>query len=108
MELSPISVVEGTREEVVESIRKLPDVRLHVEIQQIKAEANQKSFQEQEIERITNRSPEELRANWEHILSVSPPPRPLPPGKTLADVLAGQWPGDETDEEILAALEELS
>ena len=107
MDLSPISVVEGTREEVVESIRKLPDVRLHVEIQQIKAGENQKTFQEQEIERITNRSPEELRANWEYIVSVSPPPRPLPPGKTLDDMVMGQWPGDETDEEILAALEDL-
>ena len=108
MELSPISVVKGTREEVVESIRKLPDVRLHVEIQQIKAEENQKSFQEQEIERITNRSPEELRANWEHIVSLSRPPRPLPPGKTFDDMVMGQWPGDETDEEIRLALEELS
>lgn len=30
------------------------------------------------------------------------------PGKTLADVVCGQWPGDETDEQIEAALAELS
>ncbi len=34
------------------------------------------------------------------------PRKPLPPGKTLKDVLEelGPWPGDETDEELLAAL----
>ena len=32
----------------------------------------------------------------------------LPEGKTLEDVVVGMWPGDETDEEIFAALERLS
>jgi hypothetical protein len=36
------------------------------------------------------------------------PGRPLPPGKTLEDVVVGQWPGDETEEEIHKALKELS
>ena len=36
------------------------------------------------------------------------PARPLPPGKTLDDVVRGSWPGDESDEEINRALEELS
>ena len=36
-------------------------------------------------------------------------PRLLPPpGKTAMQMIVGQWPGDETDEEILQALAELS
>ena len=27
-----------------------------------------------------------------------------PPGKTPMEIIVGQWPGDETDEELLAAL----
>ena len=33
---------------------------------------------------------------------------PPPPGKTALQMVVGQWPGDETDEEINKALEELS
>ena len=36
------------------------------------------------------------------------PRRLPPPGKTAWDMVVGQWPGDETDEEIRQALEELS
>lgn len=32
------------------------------------------------------------------------PRRVPPPGKTVMDMLIGQWPGDETDEELQAAL----
>ena len=36
------------------------------------------------------------------------PRRLPPPGKTVWDMIVGQWPGDETDEELQRALEELS
>lgn len=36
------------------------------------------------------------------------PRRLPPPGKTAMQMVVGQWPGDETDEEIFRALEELS
>jgi hypothetical protein len=37
------------------------------------------------------------------------PRKPLPPGKTLKDIREelGPWPGDETDEELLAALKSM-
>ena len=60
------------------------------------------------VERLINRTPEEVLADRERILAKTPPPRPLPEGKTLNDVVEGTWPGDETDEEINKALEELS
>lgn len=50
--------------------------------------------------RLMNRTPEEILADRERILAASPPPRQPPPGKTWIDMVVGQWPGDETDEEI--------
>lgn len=60
------------------------------------------------IEAMTHRTPVQKAAAREHALAAYPPRRPLPPGKTFSEVVAGKWPGDETDEQIEAALEELS
>ena len=60
------------------------------------------------VAEMTSRTPEQIAAMRERLLAASPPPRPLPPGKTLFDVIGGQWPGDETDEQIKAALDDLS
>ncbi|QEL15738.1 hypothetical protein [Limnoglobus roseus] len=60
------------------------------------------------IQRMNSRTPEQILADRERILAKSRPPRPLPEGKTLEDVVCGTWPGDETDEEILEMLERLS
>lgn len=57
---------------------------------------------------MTNRTPEEIEAARARLFAKSRPPRPLPEGKTLQDVLSGQWPGDETDEEVYEALRKLS
>jgi hypothetical protein len=60
------------------------------------------------IARRANRTPEEIEAAREEAFRHVIPGLPLPPGKTLEDMVAGKWPGDETDEEIAAALEQLS
>ncbi len=60
------------------------------------------------IAKMTHRTPEEIEETRRRVLEASRPPRDLPPGKTLADVVVGQWPGDETDEQIQEALERLS
>ncbi len=57
---------------------------------------------------MTNRTPEEIEAARARLFAQSRPPRPLPEGKTLLDVISGQWPGDETDEEVFEALRKLS
>ena len=58
---------------------------------------------------LTNRTPEQIFAAQCRALAQLPPPRRIPPsGKTLADMVSGKWPGTETDEEIIAALKELS
>ncbi|MGH9835367.1 MAG: hypothetical protein ACREBD_17770 [Blastocatellia bacterium] len=63
---------------------------------------------EHAIAKLLSRTPEEVEQARERILQASRPPRPLPEGKTLYDVICGQWPGDETDEEVFEALKRLS
>ena len=60
------------------------------------------------VKRIINRTPEEKLAERAAAMKYVRKGRPLPPGKMLDDVMCGQWPGDETDEEVIRALEELS
>ena len=59
------------------------------------------------IAKWTSRTPEQLEAARARALAVQPA-QELPPGKTLEDVFFGQWPGDESDEEIARALKHLS
>jgi hypothetical protein len=56
---------------------------------------------------MLNRTPEQIAADRARILAGSPEPRPLPPGKTLEDVIVGALRDDDSEEEILAALEEI-
>ena len=58
------------------------------------------------IAKLLNQTPEEKEQARLRVLAASRPPRPLPEGKTLGDVL--QWPGDETDEQVFEALRKLS
>jgi DNA/RNA-binding domain of Phe-tRNA-synthetase-like protein len=60
------------------------------------------------LKRWTNRTPEQKRIDREELVKRARKGRPLPEGKTIHDVLVGQWPGDETDEQIRRALEDLS
>jgi hypothetical protein len=57
---------------------------------------------------LAHRTDEEIEETRRRIFALSPPPRPLPEGKTLADVVEGKWPGDETDEQVREALDRLS
>lgn len=60
------------------------------------------------MNRLNNHTPEEIAAARKRILDACPEPLPLPSGKTLADAVMGKWSGDETDDEILDALRNLS
>jgi hypothetical protein len=62
----------------------------------------------QSLEWLTRRRTEEIRSARERILGASPPPRDLPAGKTVLDMMEGQWPGTETDGEIRDALGRIS
>jgi len=74
----------------------------------VPAEADGRDSLAEIVRRITNRTPEQKLAHRERITQSIIPGRPLPEGKTIHDVVCGQWPGDETDEEINEMLEELS
>lgn len=52
------------------------------------------------VARMTSRTPEEVEATRARLFAEMESPTPLPPGKTLEDVISGKWPGDETDEEV--------
>jgi hypothetical protein len=54
-----------------------------------------------ELEALKDRKPPQSLADLK-------PRIPTPPGTTWIESIRGQWPGDETDEEINRALEEMS
>ena len=61
------------------------------------------------LDRLRNRTPDEIRRDRDEALAaVTPPLHMLPEGKTLAETLAGSWPGDESDEDVALALKKLS
>jgi hypothetical protein len=70
--------------------------------------AEEPSALDKAIAAIKNRTPEEKAAASERAVRTYKPRRELPPGKTLEDMVAGKWPGDETDDQIREALEKLS
>jgi hypothetical protein len=48
------------------------------------------------------------RAARERILGASSPPRDIPPGKGVLDMVEGKWPGTEMGAEIREALDRMS
>ena len=60
------------------------------------------------LEGLKNRTDEEIEEARRRLDALSPPPTPIPEGKTLSDMVEGKWLGDETDEQIREALERLS
>jgi hypothetical protein len=63
---------------------------------------------QQEIAWLADRGEEEVGETRRRLFGLTPPPAPLPEGKTLFDVVEGHWPGDETSEQIQTDLERLS
>ena len=87
---------------------------LQVQIETIRATETQtpKEQEQTPLERavyeMTSRTPEQLAQAQLRAMELYPPRRTPPPGKTLADMVSGKWPGDETEEQIQQALAELS
>jgi hypothetical protein len=104
-------VLEGPWEEIASHADELAGRRVRVEIvdnSNTDMDDDRPIPIDEAISAYLNRSPEEKAAARARVLASVQPGRPLPPGKTLRDVIVGKWPGNETDEEIAAALEELS
>lgn len=62
---------------------------------------------EERLDALMRRTPEEIAEDRRRILAKSRRARPLPPGKTLEDVIVGCLPDDMTDEEVRKALADL-
>ena len=100
-------IVEGLWEEIVSHCAaQLAGRRVKITIE---PEENNASYSlDAAIEKLNQRTEEEIETARQRILASAKKPLPLPEGKTLADVIMGQWPGEETDAEINAALRKLS
>ncbi len=98
-------IIEGTGKELISLLTQQPDERFRL-IRIPSADAFQ--TYEEALAQAMNRTPEQIAEAHARIIQASPVPRELPEGKTLEDVIVGQWPGDETDEQILEVLERLS
>jgi antitoxin component of MazEF toxin-antitoxin module len=87
-----------------------PGDEVHVQIEATKENNRvpETTVLERAVYAMTHRTPAQIAAAQAHAMEAYQPVRTVPPGKTLADMVSGKWPGDETDEQILAALKELS
>ncbi len=87
-------------------------VQVHIETTQTidaqEAEMQEQTPLERAIYEMTHRTPEQLAQAQQRAMERYQPRRTPPPGKTLADMVSGKWPGDETEEQLQQALAELS
>jgi len=102
------TVLEGTPEELSTLVNELPKHRYRVEIRELIDPETEVDFLVQAIERRKNRAPEEIAAVRADVMAGVRKGTELPAGMTLSDMVVGKWPGDESDEQIRVALEELS
>ena|ERR1051326_986792 len=101
-------ILEGTWEEILaQNAAQLAGRKVKVYIEP-EDEPDEAYSLEAAINRLNSRTPEEIASARKRLLEATPEPQPLPEGKTLAEVIMGQWPGEETDEEIFEALRKLS
>ena len=108
--MAQAQIYEGTPTQLAERLLSLPDSQKYFMTLTPEEGAEEKEVESLEVAmaRMVSRTPKEIASVRERILATTPPPRELPEGKTIFDVVMGKWPGEETDEEIQAALEALS
>src|SRR5205085_8513298 len=96
-------------EEVVERLNLHPgdEVRVQIEAANGLPTAIPTALQ-QAVSAMIHRTPEDVESARERAMRKYKPERSVPSGKTLADVISGQWPGDESDEQIKTILDEIS
>jgi len=84
------------------------EVQVQLVVTNGKNERPEATLLESVIYQMTHRTPEQIAQAQVQAMESYPPARAVPSGKTLADVVSGKWPGDETDAQIREALAELS
>ena len=98
-------VLEGTWEEILS--RNTAELTGHYVRIYIDPETPATETLEAAMSRLNSRTPDQIAVARHRIMAATPEPQSLPNGKTLADMIVGKWPGDETDEEIKEALRKL-
>src|SRR5207249_699110 len=90
-------VLEGTWEEIIRHADELAGHRLRVFILDAQTEINGHGDDdvnphalEEAVAALVNRTPEEIEQTRARLFQEMEPPRPLPEGKTLLDVISGQ------------------
>lgn len=100
---------EGTPSQLTEQLLALPDSQKYrMTLVSEEPDEDGAASLEEVMTRMANRTPEEIATLRERLLAATPPPKDLPSGKSIFDVVMGKWQGNETDEQIFAALEKLS
>ena len=103
--------LSGTPEEILAAVRELPEGhRYHVEIIRLDPPPSPEELKQMEEAAKDRRTPEQVQADRERLLAACPPPLPLPPGKTVEDMMRelGPWPDpDASDEKVLEEIEDL-
>ena len=84
------------------------DVHVRVEAASRNGDRAQDSMLSRARYAMAHRTPEQIAAAQARAIENYRPIRTVQPDKTLWDIVSGQWPGDETDEQIEAALREIS
>ena len=98
-------IIEGTGEELIRLLNQQPQDRFR--LVQLPTDQEFHSF-EKAFAQASMTTSEEVAGARDRLILASPPPRELPEGKTIEDVVMGKWPGDETDGQIFEALRKLS
>ena len=84
------------------------EVQVRIEMAQLHADHATASLLDQAVYAMTHRTPDQISEAQARAMEAYKPIRTVPAGRTLADVVSGKWPGDESDAQINAALSELS
>lgn len=84
------------------------EVQVQIETPRQNENPSEPTLLERAVQAMSHRTPEQIAEAQARAMRDYPPVRRVPDGKTLADVISGKWPGNETDAEIEAALRELS
>ena len=83
-------------------IRPGDHVRVRVEAANENGARTQSTTLSRARQAMTHRTPEQIAEAQARAMETYQPLRTVPPGKTHADIVSGEWPGNETDEEIEA------
>ncbi len=81
---------------------------LDIYITQLVEHSGHSSPLDRAMQTLRGRTADARSALRAEVLAGSRSARPLPPGKTLEELVVGTWPGDESDSTVNEALKELS